>query len=211
MEQCWAPNPAARPSFTEIASRLRVMSEAASQTKTQGHKASKWLKEILMLILTPSYTNIGIDTVKFYSLNGTPRKGSIYKGGFRLQVKICCKLQRQGRYQGSWLMLVDFPFAVNLIAFILNTSLFSWMLPSCITYIATNGYEIFEKQVDTGLNKFFWVSLNQLIVLVEFMAFCLLYATISSISLNSSRSFQNFRHWKSGKVFIFHLAVTCKQ
>ncbi|PSR92596.1 Mitogen-activated protein kinase kinase kinase [Actinidia chinensis var. chinensis] len=26
MEQCWAPNPAARPSFTEIASRLRVMS-----------------------------------------------------------------------------------------------------------------------------------------------------------------------------------------
>ena len=41
MEQCWAPNPAARPSFTEIASRLRVMSEAASQTKTQGHKASK--------------------------------------------------------------------------------------------------------------------------------------------------------------------------
>ncbi|XP_020983395.1 serine/threonine-protein kinase STE20 isoform X1 [Arachis duranensis] len=41
MEQCWAPNPAARPSFTEIASRLRVMSAAASQTKTQGHKASK--------------------------------------------------------------------------------------------------------------------------------------------------------------------------
>ncbi|KAG5546898.1 hypothetical protein RHGRI_018905 [Rhododendron griersonianum] len=25
MEQCWAPNPVARPSFTEIASRLRVM------------------------------------------------------------------------------------------------------------------------------------------------------------------------------------------
>ncbi|XP_020228859.1 dual specificity protein kinase splB [Cajanus cajan] len=41
MEQCWAPNPAARPSFTEIASRLRVMSAAASQTKTQGQKASK--------------------------------------------------------------------------------------------------------------------------------------------------------------------------
>ncbi|KAK7324253.1 hypothetical protein VNO77_27783 [Canavalia gladiata] len=42
MEQCWAPNPAVRPSFTEIASRLRVMSAAAaSQTKTQGHKASK--------------------------------------------------------------------------------------------------------------------------------------------------------------------------
>uniref|UniRef100_A0A5B7BBL6 Protein kinase domain-containing protein n=1 Tax=Davidia involucrata TaxID=16924 RepID=A0A5B7BBL6_DAVIN len=39
MEQCWAPNPAARPSFTEIASRLRVMS-AASQAKTHGHKAS---------------------------------------------------------------------------------------------------------------------------------------------------------------------------
>ncbi|KAG5001087.1 hypothetical protein JHK87_022159 [Glycine soja] len=27
MEQCWAPNPAARPSFTEIASRLRIMLE----------------------------------------------------------------------------------------------------------------------------------------------------------------------------------------
>ncbi|KAG4399068.1 hypothetical protein GLYMA_08G165900v4 [Glycine max] len=39
MEQCWAPNPAARPSFTEIASRLRIMTAAASQTKTQ--KASK--------------------------------------------------------------------------------------------------------------------------------------------------------------------------
>ncbi|XP_061351634.1 uncharacterized protein LOC133296625 isoform X2 [Gastrolobium bilobum] len=39
MEQCWAPNPAARPSFTEIASRLRVMSAAARETKT--HKASK--------------------------------------------------------------------------------------------------------------------------------------------------------------------------
>ncbi|XVE74286.1 hypothetical protein DITRI_Ditri12bG0004900 [Diplodiscus trichospermus] len=41
MEQCWAPNPAARPSFTEIASRLRTMSAAASQSKVQGHKASK--------------------------------------------------------------------------------------------------------------------------------------------------------------------------
>ncbi|KAI4323232.1 hypothetical protein L6164_022854 [Bauhinia variegata] len=41
MEQCWAPNPAARPSFTEIASRLRTMSAAASQSKAQGHKASK--------------------------------------------------------------------------------------------------------------------------------------------------------------------------
>ncbi|XP_047947807.1 uncharacterized protein LOC125193911 [Salvia hispanica] len=29
MEQCWAPNPVMRPSFTEIASRLRVMSAAA--------------------------------------------------------------------------------------------------------------------------------------------------------------------------------------
>lgn len=35
MEECWAPNPTARPSFTEIASRLRVMSAAASQTKTR--------------------------------------------------------------------------------------------------------------------------------------------------------------------------------
>ncbi|XP_044507849.1 uncharacterized protein LOC123227211 [Mangifera indica] len=33
MEQCWAPDPVARPSFTEIARRLRVMS-AASQTKS---------------------------------------------------------------------------------------------------------------------------------------------------------------------------------
>lgn len=41
MEQCWAPNPAVRPSFTEIARRLRVMSAAAAQTKGQGHKASK--------------------------------------------------------------------------------------------------------------------------------------------------------------------------
>ncbi|XP_004488776.1 uncharacterized protein [Cicer arietinum] len=41
MEQCWAPNPAARPSFTEIASRLRIMSTTAIQTKTTGHKASK--------------------------------------------------------------------------------------------------------------------------------------------------------------------------
>ncbi|CAJ1958119.1 unnamed protein product [Sphenostylis stenocarpa] len=41
MEQCWAPNPTVRPSFTEIARRLRVMSAAAVQTKGQGHKASK--------------------------------------------------------------------------------------------------------------------------------------------------------------------------
>ncbi|EEF48765.1 serine/threonine protein kinase, putative [Ricinus communis] len=41
MEQCWAPNPAARPAFTEIAGRLRIMSTAASQNKGQGHKASK--------------------------------------------------------------------------------------------------------------------------------------------------------------------------
>ncbi|XP_054812013.1 uncharacterized protein LOC129313126 isoform X2 [Prosopis cineraria] len=41
MEQCWAPNPAARPSFSEITSRLRVMSAAASQSKAQGHKAAK--------------------------------------------------------------------------------------------------------------------------------------------------------------------------
>ncbi|KAG8386649.1 hypothetical protein BUALT_Bualt03G0170600 [Buddleja alternifolia] len=33
MEQCWAPNPAIRPSFTEIASRLRVMSAAAVPTR----------------------------------------------------------------------------------------------------------------------------------------------------------------------------------
>ncbi|KAL0300950.1 UNVERIFIED_CONTAM: putative serine/threonine-protein kinase DDB [Sesamum radiatum] len=33
MEQCWAPNPAIRPSFTEIASRLRVMSASAQTRK----------------------------------------------------------------------------------------------------------------------------------------------------------------------------------
>ncbi|CAN1225409.1 Serine/threonine-protein kinase CTR1 [Linum grandiflorum] len=35
MEQCWAPDPLGRPSFTEIARRLRVMSAAASQTRQQ--------------------------------------------------------------------------------------------------------------------------------------------------------------------------------
>uniref|UniRef100_A0A5B7BPI2 Protein kinase domain-containing protein n=1 Tax=Davidia involucrata TaxID=16924 RepID=A0A5B7BPI2_DAVIN len=38
MEQCWAPNPVARPSFTEIARRLRAMS-VACQTKPQGYQA----------------------------------------------------------------------------------------------------------------------------------------------------------------------------
>ncbi|XP_043703055.1 uncharacterized protein LOC122653178 [Telopea speciosissima] len=38
MEQCWAPDPVTRPSFTEIASRLRVMS-AASQSKPPGYQA----------------------------------------------------------------------------------------------------------------------------------------------------------------------------
>ncbi|KAH6836667.1 hypothetical protein C2S53_005418 [Perilla frutescens var. hirtella] len=33
MEQCWAPNPVVRPSFTEIASRLRIMSAAALPRK----------------------------------------------------------------------------------------------------------------------------------------------------------------------------------
>ncbi|CAF2207813.1 uncharacterized protein LOC106354792 [Brassica napus] len=43
MEECWAPNPMARPSFTEIAGRLRVMSSAAisTQSKPPAHKASK--------------------------------------------------------------------------------------------------------------------------------------------------------------------------
>ncbi|GLT49479.1 hypothetical protein SLA2020_230310 [Shorea laevis] len=36
MEQCWAPDPVARPSFNEVARRLREMSRA-SQTKSQGH------------------------------------------------------------------------------------------------------------------------------------------------------------------------------
>ncbi|KAK6934753.1 Serine-threonine/tyrosine-protein kinase, catalytic domain, partial [Dillenia turbinata] len=34
MEQCWAPEPMVRPSFTEIAGRIRVMS-AASKSKAQ--------------------------------------------------------------------------------------------------------------------------------------------------------------------------------
>lgn len=38
MEQCWAPDPIARPSFTEIARRLRVMSDAC-QMKPSGHHA----------------------------------------------------------------------------------------------------------------------------------------------------------------------------
>ncbi|XP_043688039.1 uncharacterized protein LOC122639285 isoform X2 [Telopea speciosissima] len=38
MEQCWAPDPVVRPSFTEIASRLRVMS-AVSQSKPPGYQA----------------------------------------------------------------------------------------------------------------------------------------------------------------------------
>ncbi|PUZ69438.1 hypothetical protein GQ55_2G108400 [Panicum hallii var. hallii] len=33
MEQCWAPDPAQRPAFTEIAGRLRAMSVAANQAK----------------------------------------------------------------------------------------------------------------------------------------------------------------------------------
>ncbi|TYI49668.1 hypothetical protein E1A91_D12G051100v1 [Gossypium mustelinum] len=37
MEQCWAPDPVVRPSFTEIARRLRIMSSAC-QTKPQGHQ-----------------------------------------------------------------------------------------------------------------------------------------------------------------------------
>ncbi|TXG71350.1 hypothetical protein EZV62_006285 [Acer yangbiense] len=41
MEECWAPNPAVRPSFTEIARRLRIMTTAAIQAKAHGHKASK--------------------------------------------------------------------------------------------------------------------------------------------------------------------------
>ncbi|XP_057948084.1 uncharacterized protein LOC131143778 isoform X2 [Malania oleifera] len=40
MEQCWDPNPAARPSFTEIARRLREMS-VATHIKPSCHKASK--------------------------------------------------------------------------------------------------------------------------------------------------------------------------
>ncbi|XP_042041818.1 uncharacterized protein LOC121787208 isoform X1 [Salvia splendens] len=36
MEECWAPNPSLRPSFTEIASQLRVMSSSALTTKKAG-------------------------------------------------------------------------------------------------------------------------------------------------------------------------------
>ncbi|KAH6776242.1 kinase superfamily with octicosapeptide/Phox/Bem1p domain-containing protein [Perilla frutescens var. hirtella] len=44
MEQCWAPDPLARPSFTEIARRLRIMS-AACTTKTQGFAAHNQLSK----------------------------------------------------------------------------------------------------------------------------------------------------------------------
>ncbi|KAK9152495.1 hypothetical protein Syun_010804 [Stephania yunnanensis] len=40
MEQCWAPDPVVRPSFTEIASRLRIMS-VNTQSKPHGHHAAK--------------------------------------------------------------------------------------------------------------------------------------------------------------------------
>lgn len=36
MEQCWAPDPVARPSFTEIARRLRLMS-LAGPSRPQGY------------------------------------------------------------------------------------------------------------------------------------------------------------------------------
>ncbi|KAL1815033.1 hypothetical protein DCAR_0519262 [Daucus carota subsp. sativus] len=39
MEQCWAPNPMVRPTFTEITNRLRIMA-AACQTRAHVHKAS---------------------------------------------------------------------------------------------------------------------------------------------------------------------------
>nr|XP_043619148.1 uncharacterized protein LOC122591025 [Erigeron canadensis] len=39
MEQCWSPDPAVRPSFTEITNQLRIMS-AACQSKAHAHKAS---------------------------------------------------------------------------------------------------------------------------------------------------------------------------
>ncbi|KAL0442316.1 UNVERIFIED_CONTAM: Serine/threonine-protein kinase CTR1 [Sesamum latifolium] len=44
MEQCWAPDPLARPSFTEIAGRLRTMSAACS-TKPQGFTAHNQLSK----------------------------------------------------------------------------------------------------------------------------------------------------------------------
>ena len=40
MEQCWDSDPTVRPTFTEIANRLRVMHEAC-QAGTHVHKASK--------------------------------------------------------------------------------------------------------------------------------------------------------------------------
>ncbi|KAF8388355.1 hypothetical protein HHK36_027021 [Tetracentron sinense] len=41
MEQCWSPDPAVRPSFTEITNRLRVMSIAL---QAKGHNQTKQLK-----------------------------------------------------------------------------------------------------------------------------------------------------------------------
>jgi hypothetical protein len=41
MEQCWSPDPAQRPAFTEIAGRLRSMSAAANQAAKAAAAAAK--------------------------------------------------------------------------------------------------------------------------------------------------------------------------
>lgn len=72
MEECWAPNPMARPSFTEIASRLRVMSSMASQTKAQVHKASKWWNLVCSLKF-PSSIIIKTHKILFIQLYTKPQ------------------------------------------------------------------------------------------------------------------------------------------
>lgn len=44
MEHCWAPDPLGRPTFTEIARRLRIMLSACA-TKTQGLTAQNLLSK----------------------------------------------------------------------------------------------------------------------------------------------------------------------
>ncbi|PPD92741.1 hypothetical protein GOBAR_DD10301 [Gossypium barbadense] len=54
MEQCWAPDPVVRPSFTEIARRLRIMSSAC-QTKPQGHQMQNQAsKKVEACVLSPT-------------------------------------------------------------------------------------------------------------------------------------------------------------
>lgn len=74
MEQCWAPDPVARPSFTEIAARLRAM----TATKTPAHPqlskwnlckdCSPWLNKASLLVIIRKKTTLGF-AVSFMYIN----------------------------------------------------------------------------------------------------------------------------------------------